>query len=79
MTVTWIKKKTCWYILVLYRFESTKKSIIIVLSSYFQILEIGAWHLFSCTCISKNVLTCILKHAIVQYYAMIKDFPLVDH
>jgi hypothetical protein len=60
------KNKTYWYILVLYPFESTKKSIIIVLSSYFHILEVGTWHLFSYTCIFKNVLKCILKHVIIQ-------------
>jgi len=62
--------KTHWYILVLYPFESTKNSITIVLSSYFHILEAGTWHLLSYICISKNVLKCILKHAIIQYYAM---------
>ncbi len=55
---------------MLYPFENTKNSITIVLSSYFHILEIGARHLLSYTCISKNVLKCILKHAIIQYYAM---------
>ncbi len=64
------KIKTQWYILVFYPFESTKNSVTIVLSSYSHIFEIGAWHLLSYTCISKNVLKCILKHAIIQYYAM---------
>ncbi len=55
---------------MLYPFESTKNPITIVLSSYFHILEAKVWHLLSCTCISKNVFKCILKHAIIQYYAM---------
>jgi hypothetical protein len=58
------------YILVLYTFKSTKNPITIVFSSYFHILEVGMWHLLSYTCISKNVLKCILKCAIIQYYAM---------
>jgi len=57
--------KTHWYILVLYPFESTKNLITIVLLSYFHILEARTWHLFSWTCIYKNVLKCILKHAII--------------
>jgi hypothetical protein len=61
---------THWYILVLYPFESKKKSITIVLSSYFQIFEAGACHLLSCTYISKNVPKCILKHEILQYYVV---------
>jgi hypothetical protein len=56
---------THWYISVLYPFESTKNSITIVLLSYFHILEVGMWHLLSCTCIYKKVLKCILKHAII--------------
>jgi hypothetical protein len=55
---------------VLYPFESTKNLIIIVLPSYFHIFEVRVWHLFSYTCISKNVLKHILKHAVIQYYAM---------
>jgi uncharacterized pyridoxamine 5'-phosphate oxidase family protein len=43
-----------------YSFESTKNPITIVLS----------YNLFSCTCNSKNVFKCILKHVIIQYYAM---------
>jgi len=62
--------KTHWYILVFYPFESTKKWITIILSSYFHILEARAWHLLSYICIFKSVLKCILKHAIIQYYAM---------
>jgi hypothetical protein len=61
--------KTHWYILMLYPFESIKNSVTIVLSSYFHILEIGAWHLLSYTYIFKNVFKCILKHAIIQFYA----------
>jgi hypothetical protein len=62
--------KTHWYISVLNTFENIKNPIIIVLSSYFHILEAKVWHLFSCTCIFLNVRKCILKHAIIQYYAM---------
>jgi hypothetical protein len=73
--------KTHWYILVFYPFESTKNSITIVLSSYLHILEARTWHLLSCTCISKNVLKCILKHVIIQYNVMneVKDLLLIDH
>jgi hypothetical protein len=46
---------------VLYPFESTKNSIIIV-------LEIGVWQSLTYTCIFFNVLKCILKHAIIQYF-----------
>ncbi len=61
--------KTHWYILMFYPFESIKNSITIVLSSYFRILEARAWHLLSNTYISRNVFKCILKHAIIQFYA----------
>jgi hypothetical protein len=61
--------KTHWYILMLYPFESIRNPFTIVLSSYFHILEARAWHLLSCICIFKNVFTCILNHAIIQYYA----------
>ncbi len=50
----------------------------IQLQLYFHIFEATMWHLFSSTCISKNVLKCILKHVIIQYYAMkSKDLPLI--
>jgi hypothetical protein len=53
--------KTHWYFLVLYPFESPKKSIPIVFSSYFHILEEGMWHLLSYICIFKILLKCILN------------------
>jgi hypothetical protein len=46
-----------------YPFESIKNSIKIVFSSYFYILEEKVGDILSCTCISKNVFKCILKHA----------------
>jgi hypothetical protein len=56
---------------VFYPFESIENPITIIFSSaYFHIFEVRMWHLLSCTCISKNVLKHILKHAIIQYYAM---------
>jgi hypothetical protein len=66
MTMIWKFRKHI-DTLVFYPFESTKKTITIVLSSYFHILEARAWHLLSYTYISKNVFKCIIKHAIIQY------------
>ncbi len=53
-----------------YPFENIKNSITIILSSYFHIFEAKAWHLLSYTHIFLNVFKSILKHAIIQYYAM---------
>jgi len=47
-----------------------KYPITMVLSLYFHVLEAWASHLLSYTCILKNVLKCISKHEIIQYYAM---------
>jgi hypothetical protein len=58
------KKLTHWYILVFYPFESIKNLVTIGLSSYFHILEAKVGHMFSCTCISKNVFKWILKYVI---------------
>jgi hypothetical protein len=69
MTMTWKTLNTLIHISALSIWKY-KNPITIVLSSYFHILEVGAWHLLSCICISKNVLKCILKHAIIQYYTM---------
>ncbi len=62
------KFKTHRYMLVFYPFESIKNLITIGLSSYFHILEAKVGHMFSCICISKNVLNCILK--LFKYCAM---------
>jgi hypothetical protein len=52
--------------------------ITIILSSYFHIFQARAKHIFLCTCISKNLFKCILKHAIFQYNAMkSKNFLLL--
>jgi hypothetical protein len=53
-----------------YLFENIKNSITIVFSSYFHIFETRVGYIPSCTCISKNVFKCILKHSNLQYYAM---------
>jgi hypothetical protein len=57
-------------IFIFYPFENIKNLTKIVLSSHFHIFEAKMKHVFSYTCISKNVLKCILKHVIFQYYAM---------
>jgi len=55
---------------VFYLFESIKNLVTIGLSSYFHILETKVGHMFSCICISKNVLKWILKYVMFLYYAM---------
>jgi len=62
---------------MLYPFESTKNPFIIVLSSYFHILEVGVWHLFSYTCNSKNALKWILKHAFIYFIIKSNIFLLL--
>jgi hypothetical protein len=55
------------YTLGLYQFQSTIILIDVLLSCT---CFVKLWHIFFSTCISKNVIKCILKYIVFQYYAM---------
>jgi len=58
------------YILSLYQLESIIILIDVLLSCTYNSFFVKLRHVLSSTCISKNVLKCILKPVILQYYAM---------